>query len=124
MNNKILLKAANAEQTKEEVVTVGIVTNIKTEEDFQMIKVSFKKRRGEITKKILRYNPHILGVILSINDILLWTNKSIYFVFNELLIPLRSQDRKTYKITIDTLKTIKSEQQEILNMFNESILKR
>ena len=124
MDNKVLLKATNIEKTKEEIVTVGVITGIKTEDNIQMIRVFFKKRRGEITKKILRYNPHILGVVLSINDILLWTNKNIYLEFNGLLVPLRSPDRKTYKIAPESLEMIVKEQQDILSLLNEAILKR
>lgn len=124
MDNKVLLKATNTEKTKEEIVTVGVITGIKTEDNIQMIRVFFKKRRGEITKKTLRYNPHILGVVLSINDILLWTNKNIYLEYNGLLVPLRSPDRKTYKIAPESLEMIVKEQQDILSLLNEAILKR
>lgn len=124
MTNKILIKGANLFKTKEELVTVGTVIKIEDRETSKLLKVCFKTGSDKLAKKYLLYHQEILGIDISINDIFLWTGKSIYLLYNGLLVPLRCLDKKTYKIDPQSLIAVFHEQQDILTSVNETMIRR
>ena len=111
----IELMAFNLLHRKESMVFVGIITDITDIKDYQIIILTYKNKQNAITKKQLKINIKQLGLPITPGDIILWDSRNIYYVYNSLLIPIKSTKKISYKIETVTMKKILLEQQELLN---------
>ena len=97
-------------------VIIGSIYEIKNFNGFQIININYISEENKIETKKIRYNPQILNIALSLNDIIIWSDKNTYIVFNGLLIPIIGRNRTTYKITPKSIDLIIQKQQDIFKL--------
>lgn len=114
--NKTNINVIDFIRPKSLSVIIGSIYEIKNFNGFQIININYISEENKIETKKIRYNPQILNIALSLNDIIIWSDKNTYIVFNGLLIPIIGRNRTTHKITPKSIDLIIQKQQDIFKL--------
>ncbi len=109
----------NIAKQKKLTLHIGVVNALNDIDSYQILEILSIDEQDKLYKREVFNGNTELGI--NVGDIILWNPKASFFILDDILVPIRSKDKSSYKISSPDLKAIFKEKKTILSRYEEYI---